>query len=209
LDKSRVNKGKIILKTENFIRFSGFSLMVGGYMATLGWILFAIFDPVYIDSDGIQWIVFNFLIIFGGVFIAQGLPGFYLSQSHRTGTPGLIALVILFIGIAIPYIAVHSIETATSPDIPPIMRLLVSVGAPGIIIGVLFTGIITYTAGIYPRRWVAAALIILVVLGLITHMFSIPPMFERGIFPAVFTGIVGIIGFYMFFKLKINHTATQ
>jgi len=197
------------VKTENFIRFSGFSLMLGGCLATLGWILFAISDPVYIDSDGIQWIVFNFLIIFGGVFIAQGLPGFYLSQSHRTGTLGLIALVILFIGIAIPYIAVHSIETATSPDIPPIMRLLVSVGAPGIIIGVLFTGIITYTAGIYPRRWVAAALITLVLLGLIRQMYSIPPTLERGIFPAVFAGIVAITGFYMLFKLKINHTTAQ
>lgn len=197
------------MKTENFIRFSGFSLMVGGYMATLGWILFAIFDPAYVDRDSIQWIVFNFLVIFGGVFIAQGLPGFYFSQSHRTGTPGLIALIILFIGITIPYIAVHSIETATSPHISPMMRVFVSVGAPSLILGVLLTGIITYTAGIYPRRWVAAALIILVLLRLITHMFSIPPMFERGIFPAVFAGIVGIIGFYMCFKLRVNHEATQ
>jgi len=180
--------------------------MTGGFLATLGWIMFTIYDPEHVATEGNQWIVFNFLIIFGGVFIAFGLPGFYLSQAHRVGIPGLIAIIVFFIGIVIPFVAVQSIETATSPDVPPNIRIFVSIGGPSLFLGVLLTGIITYFAGIYPR-WLAAVLIISVLLGLLTRLFSLPPIFDRGgIIPAVFTAIVMIIGLYMSFKLRVNRT---
>jgi hypothetical protein len=208
MDTSRFIKKEFTVNHGNFIQFSGFSLLLGGLLATLGWILFGLFDPVYSAPEENRWIVFNLLVVFGGVFIALGLPGFYFAQAHRSGIPGLIAGTILFIGIAIPYIAVQSIEMATSPNVPPIMRMFVSIGAPSLFLGALFTGIITYAAGIFPR-WVALALITSVILGLITRLYTFPPMFNKGIFPAVFTGVMGLIGFYMILKMKDNHSATQ
>jgi hypothetical protein len=148
----------------NFINYSGLFLMLGGVLATLGWLLFSFFDPNHIRTAEPTWMVFNLLVIFGGVFMALGLPGFYLAQSERIGTFGLIAFVIFFIGIVIPYIAVHSIETATSPNVPQRMFTFVSVGAPSLFLGALLVGILTYTAGVYPR-WLAVGLIVAVILG--------------------------------------------
>lgn len=185
----------------NFINYSGLFLLVGGGFATLGWLLFSFFDPNHIRTAEPTWMVFNLLVIFGGVFMALGLPGFYLAQSERIGTFGLIAFVIFFIGIVIPYIAVQSIETATSPNVPQRMFAFVSVGAPSLFLGALLVGLLTYTAGVYPR-WLAGALIFAVLLGLLTRLVPLPPIVARGgLISAFFTAVIGLIGFFTFFRL--------
>lgn len=185
----------------NFINYSGLFLLVGGGFATLGWLLFSFFDPNHIRTAEPTWMVFNLLVIFGGVFMALGLPGFYLAQSERIGTFGLIAFVIFFIGIVIPYIAVQSIETATSPNVPQRMFAFVSVGAPSLFLGALLVGVLTYTAGVYPR-WLAGALIFAVLLGLLTRLVPLPPIVARGgLISAFFTAVIGLIGFFTFFRL--------
>jgi hypothetical protein len=186
------------MTSESFLRFSGIALMVGGLLATTGWILFTIFDPRHVNTTVITWRVFNLLIIFGGLFIAMGLPGFFLSQAGRTGVLIWPAFVILFIGIAIPYLAVQSIESATAPERTPFMIMLVSIGAPSLFIGSVLTAAVIYTAGVYPR-WTAVGLIVAVLLGLIAALIPLPAVLARGgIFPAVYTVMVAIIGYFVY-----------
>jgi hypothetical protein len=185
----------------NFVNTSGLFLLLGGGLATLGWLLFSFFDPTHTRTAEPTWMVFNLLVIFGGVFMAFGLPGFYLAQSERIGTFGLIAFIIFFIGIVIPYIAVQSIETATSPNVPQRMFAFVSVGAPSLFLGALLVGILTYTAGVYPR-WLAAALILAILLGLLTRLVALPPIIARGgLISAYFTAVMAVIGFYTYFRI--------
>jgi hypothetical protein len=189
------------MTTENFINYSGLFLMLGGVLATLGWLLFSFFDPNHIRTAEPSWMVFNLLIIFGGVFMALGLPGFYLAQAERTGIFGLIAFIIFFIGIVIPYVAVQSIETATSPNVPQRMFAFVTVGAPSLFLGALLVGVLTYTAGVYPR-WLAGALIFAVLLGLLTRLVPLPPIVARGgLISAFFTAVIALIGYFTFFRL--------
>jgi predicted metal-binding membrane protein len=189
------------LTFENYVFLSGFALLIGGALATLGWLLFSFFDPTHTRTAKPSWMVFNLLVIFGGVFMALGLPGFYLAQSERLGTFGLIAFVILFIGIVIPYVAVHSIETATSPNVPPRMFVFVSIGAPSLYTGALLVGVLTYTAGVYPK-WLAAGLLIGVILGLLMRLVPLPPVVARGgLISAYFTAVIALIGFYTSFRI--------
>jgi hypothetical protein len=189
------------LTSINFINYSGLFLLVGGGLATLGWLLFSFFDPTHTRTAEPSWMVFNLLVIFGGVFMALGLPGLYLAQSERLGIFGLIAFIIFFIGIVIPYIAVQSIETATSPNVPQRMFAFVSVGGPSLFLGALLVGVLTYTAGVYPK-WLAGALIFAVLLGLLTRLVDLPPIIARGgLISAFFTAVIGLIGFYTTFRI--------
>jgi hypothetical protein len=189
------------LTPENYIFLYGFALLIGGTFATIGWLLFSFFDPTHTRTAEPSWMVFNLLIICGGVFMALGLPGFYMAQSERLGTFGLIAFVVFYIGIVIPYVAVHSIETATSPNVPPRMFAFVSVGAPSLYTGALLVGILTYTAGVYPK-WLAAGLVIAVILGVLMRLVPLPPVVARGgLISAYFTAVIALIGFYTSFRI--------
>jgi hypothetical protein len=188
------------MTSEIFLRFSGIALILGGLLATSGWMLFTIFDPTHVKTTGLGWLIFNLLIIFGGIFIAMGLPGFFLSQAGRAGFLIWPAFVILFIGIVIPYIGVHSIESATAPDRTPFMILLVSIGAPALFIGSVLTAVVIYTTGVYPQ-WIAAGLIFAVLLGLIAVLVPVPAFLSRGgIFPAIYTAVITIIGYFTYIK---------
>jgi hypothetical protein len=180
---------------ENFIRFSGLALMIGGLLATGGWILFSIFDPRHVNVTAPTWRIFNLLVIFGGVFMAMGLPGFYLSTG-RSGPLFYAGLVIMFIGFVFPYIAVQSIETATHPDRPPIFfEVFVAIGAPSIAIGILLTALVIYTSGVYPR-WIAIALVVAVLLGVLANFVRLPAVLVRGsLFSAFYTLLMAILGY--------------
>jgi membrane protein YdbS with pleckstrin-like domain len=130
----------------------------------------------------------------------MGLPGFYLSMSGRTGAWSWLGLVILFFGIAIPYIAVQSVETASAPNRPPFMDLLVSIGAPTLFVGSLLTAIVIYSSGVYPR-WTAVALVIAILLGLLARVARIPPVLSRGgLFSAYYTLIIAIHGYLVLIR---------
>jgi hypothetical protein len=187
------------MTTDLLFRVSGAALMLGAALATLGWLLFVLLDPARKNMAGRQWTMLNFTIIFGGVFMAMGLPGFYASQADRAGWPGMAGFVLFFVGIAIPYVAVQAIETASAPEAPPTLRQLASIGAPSLFTGAFLTGLATLNAGIYPR-WLAAALILAVLLGLLTRLVRLPPVLNRGAIPAFFTAVVGVIGFYVYWQ---------
>lgn len=185
-----------------FIRLEGSLLMIGGLLATLGWTLFTFFDPDHSRYESRFWIFSNMLIIFGGLSMAMGLPGFYLAQAERVGSVGVLGFIILFIGIVIPYVSVHSIETATSPNIPLMMRSLVRIGAPSLFIGAILMGIVTYISGIYPK-WLGVGLILAILLGLIPQVRRVPEVYSRGLIPGFSTVVFAIIGFYTAFLIPL------
>jgi hypothetical protein len=186
------------MTSENFVRFSGIALMIGGLLATSAWILFTIFDPRHVNTAAPTWRVFNLLVIFGGVFMAMGLPGLFLSQSGRAGLLIWPAMLILFIGIVIPYIAVQSVETATAPDRTPFMMILVSIGAPSLFIGSVLTAAVIYTSGVFPQ-WIAVGLIFAVLLGLLALLVPLPHILARGgIISAIYTLIMTILGYFTY-----------
>jgi len=162
---------------------SGLSLVVGGVVTTAGWLLFALLAPAHQQTNDKQWLLLNGLIIAGGIFMVLGLPGFYVHQAEEAGILGLIGFVVFFIGILVPYVAVHSIETATAPNIPRRMRLWVLVGAPSLFFGMIIMGFTTWLAGIYPR----AAGILLLLAALVsafTMVRSVPPLLRRCLLPS-------------------------
>jgi hypothetical protein len=62
---------------------SGVSLILGGLLATAGWLLFARFDPVHRAYDEPFWLPFNFLVIFGGFLLPWVCPVFTLYRPGR------------------------------------------------------------------------------------------------------------------------------
>jgi len=187
---------RVLITVELLFWLSGLSLVLGGALATAGWLLFALLDPAHRKTENDRWLVLNALIIAGGVFMALGLPGFYARQAEEAGIIGLLGFVILFIGIIIPYVAVHSIETVTAPNTAPRMRLWVAVGAPSVLFGILFTGVATWRADVYPQ---AAGVLLLVsaLVGLFTTVVRVPPSLRRNVFPAALTIIMAWLGFLL------------
>jgi hypothetical protein len=180
-----------------FLRLSGAALLIGGILASLGWLLlFAVFDPQQARTESPLWAIGNFLVIFGGLFMLMGLPGFTLAQSEQSGWFGLLAFFVLFIGLAIPYIAVQSIETASTPAVPARIMWFISIGAPSLFVGALLMGILIITAGVF-SKWLGIALIVSVLLGLLTRLVPMPPVLYRALIPIVFTATMASAGWLL------------
>jgi hypothetical protein len=174
----------------------GVALTIGGGLATLAWITFAFLDPDHQHYVDPHWFPLNVMVIAGGVFMALGLPSFYSKQALQTSYLGLIGFILLFVGIVIPYIAVHSIETVTMPNIPPWMMRFVAVGAPSAFLGIIITGITTWRAGVFPPAlgivFVASAL-----LGLLTVIPGIPAWLGRNLASCGFTACMAWAGLFV------------
>lgn len=181
------------MTAERLIWLSGLALLLGGLLATAGWLLFARFDPTHRAYAERFWLPFNFLVIGGGFLMVLGLPGFYAVQARQAGILGLAGFVIFFAGILFAYIAVHSIQTMTMPNVPPGMMIIVSFAAPSLLIGGLLTALATWRAGVYPS-WVAVALIVAGALGLLGQWLPLPAWISRNLFTAVFTLVMAAIG---------------
>jgi len=125
--------------------------------------------------------------------MAMGLPGFYYSQAKTAGLPGLLGFILLFIGLVIPYVAVHSVETLTMPRIPSRFRILVSVGAPCLFLGTVLTGFSVWQVGLYPA-WTAALFLSAAFLGLLVQVLPSPNWLYRVVSPALFTVVTAIFG---------------
>lgn len=185
------------MATEQLLRLSGISLVAGGLLATAGWLLFLVLDPMHRNYTSNLWLPLNFLIIGGGFFMLLGLPGFYVSQAREGGIIGLLGFIMFFAGLTFAYIAVHSVQTMTMPDIPAGMMLLVSFATPSLFIGVLLTAIAIWRAGVY-ESWLAVALIVSLFLGVLVRIAPIPAWLGRNVFPAVFTLTMLMAGLALF-----------
>jgi hypothetical protein len=127
----------------------------------------------------------NLLIIAGGLFIAMGLPGFYARQASKAGFWGLAGFVLMFSGLVLSHLAVHSIETVTMPEVPSRMMRFVSVAAPSIFVGILVTGIVTWKTGVYPPS-VGIVIILAANVGLLTVIPGVPLIVSRNLASTVF-----------------------
>lgn len=179
--------------SEKLYWLSGLSLVIGGLLATIGWVLFAFSDPGHRNYSGNAWLPLNFLVIGGGFFMAIGLPGFYVSQAKESGIVGLAGFFMLFAGITFAYIAVHSIETVTMPDVPERMMVLVSFAAPSLFLGALLMAFTVWRAGVYPN-WLGVAIIVSILLVLLGQFVPLPEMIERNLISVPFTAIVAGAG---------------
>jgi hypothetical protein len=175
------------------MRLSGTSLVTGGLLASAGFLLNVWFDPTNTGYQEWYWFPLNFAIIIGGFLIILGLPGFYAGQARESGIIGLAGYVALFAGIAFAYLAVHSIQTTTMPDTPPGMRLIVSYAAPSLLVGSVLTAVAVWRASVY-ARWLAALLVIAVLLGLVSAFVPNLAWGWRNVISSVFTMTIAVFG---------------
>lgn len=179
---------------ERLFWLSGLALAIGGGLATLAWLAFALFDPGHVRYQERWWLALNFMVIGGGLFMALGLPGFYARQAQAAGLLGLIGHLLLFAGIILAYVAVHAIETLTRPDVPARMMTIVSVAAPSLFLGGILTGITIWRAGIYPN-WLGGLLIAGMLLGLLTvGIVRVPEWLGNNIASVGFTLAILLMG---------------
>ena len=181
------------MTSDPFLTVSGLALVVGGALATLGWLLFAALDPDHAGYERRSWLPWNFLIILGGTFTAMGLPGFYATYADRGGVLGILGFVVLFVGVIIPNVAVHSIETSTMPDVPRRMMVWVAMGAPSELVGAVLTSIALLVSGAYPA-WLPILMLAAVGLNLAGQLRRMPARYTRGFFPALLTVVVSLAG---------------
>ena len=185
------------MEPSTLIKLSGLSLLLGGVLGTAGWLLFTVLDPNHANHSDPLWLPLNFLIIAGGVLMALGLPGFYISIFKESGLLGLIGFVLLFIGLIIPYVAVQSIETVSAPRFPEDTMILVAVGAPSIFLGSILTGLSVWRADVHPPL-AGILLVIAGLLGLLTVVDTVPAWISRGgVVSAVFTGVMATLGYLL------------
>jgi hypothetical protein len=179
--------------SQRLLTLSGLSLSTGGLLATAGFLLSAWVDPAHTGYQEWHWLPFNFLVIVGGFFMILGLPGFYAAQARQSGLVGLAAFVILFAGIAFAYLVVHSIQTVTMPNTPPEMGLIVAFAAPSLLVGSLLTAVAIWRVGVY-ARWLAALLVIAIVLGIVSTVAPTPVWGWRHVISSAFTLTMAMLG---------------
>lgn len=178
---------------EILFKLSGATLTLGGSLTTIGWLLFMVLDPDHQAYKHNRWFRVNGLIIAGGLFMVLGLSGFYLRQASQAGVLGLMGFILLYIGIALPYLTVHTIETVTMPDVPPAMMRFATVGAPCLFLGLILTGIVSMKAGVYPAP-LGITLISSAILGLMTVIKSVPSWLGRNLVSAFITATLAWAG---------------
>lgn len=179
--------------SDTFSVVSGAALVLGGVAATAGWLAFAVANPSH-DPGHRSWTASNLLIVSGGALLALGLPGAHLHHEARAGALGTVGFVVLFVGIVVPYLAVHSIETAIGAEpVPRVMRILVAVGAPSIAFGTVATGIALLMADVYPA-WMGIALLGAAGAGLAGTFTGASPRYRRGVAPALWTTTMALWG---------------
>ena len=168
------------MTVDKLFGLSGLSLAIGGLLAFMSWILFAIFDTGHQYYQHPRWFPLNLLVIAGGLLMALGLPGFYARQASETGVWGSIGFVLLFVGLVLSNIAVHSIETVTMPNVPATMMRFVSVAAPSLFLGIIITGSVTWRAGVFPPS-LGIAFILAALVELLTVIPGVPQIISRNL----------------------------
>jgi hypothetical protein len=174
---------------DSLIRHSAVSLAMGGTMATTAFVFMAIVDPAGTGHAEPWWIPAQFGVILGGMFMALGLPGFHASQASRTGVPGLMGTVLLFAGLVLAYVGVHSAEILSQPSVPARLGSLVMIAAPSLAVGTAITAIVTWRAGVHPRI-ASGPLVAVVVLGVSAQVIAMP----RWLVPALFAASMAWLG---------------
>jgi hypothetical protein len=174
-------------------RLSGVSLAAGGIIATAAWLFHAVVDPGRGGYAEPWWMPLNLALSVGAILMALGLPGFHARQAARTGTAGLVGLVLFFSGMLLAYVGVQTLEAFSRPQVPASIGTIAGIAAPVFFVGIVVTSVVTWRAGVFPRR-LAGALAISALLGLMTRLVVMPDWLGMNVVPAVFTGVVAWLG---------------
>lgn len=177
-------------------RLSGVSLAAGGIIATGAWLVHAVIDPGRGGYAEPWWLPLNLALAVGAILMALGLPGFHARQAVRTGTAGVVGLVLFFSGMLLAYVGVQTLEAFSRPVVPASIGTIAGIAGPVFFVGIIVTSVVTWRAGVYPRP-LAAALALSALLGLMTRLVVMPNWLGMNVVPAVFTGVVAWMGFVL------------
>ena len=156
------------MSSSNLIRLGGLAAMVGGVAsAALG--LLYVMQAQGVTYDGsiqnalrkgnYENPVLTILLI--GVMAA--IAALHAIQRRHYGTPGLLASVVAFVGVAMTVGA--NLMGELVPTLAPMAIILpIIVGIPAALAGVIGLGLVTLNAQVLPR-WCGAALVIVGVFG--------------------------------------------
>jgi hypothetical protein len=184
-----------------FFWTSGLSLVIGGILYSAAWILFATIDPEHNQYTGFWWQPLNFMVIVGSILIALGLPGFYAFQAEPAGWPGLIGVVMLFVGLLLAGVAGQAVETFTLPhlgQVPAEARIIFNVAGPLLFFGIIITGIVVWRGGVYP--WLAGVALVVAALAGLAATYVPMPLWLRWSMAALYSAVMAWLGFFLMFR---------
>lgn len=184
-----------------FYWVSGLALLTGGILYSAGWILFAVIDPKHNQYSGPWWRPLNFMVIVGSILITLGLPGFYAFQAEPAGWPGLVGVVMLFVGMLLAGVAGQAVETFTLPHlgrVPAEARIIFNVAGPLLFVGLIINGVVAWRAGVYP--WLAGLALIGAALAGLAATYVPMPLRLRWGMPALYSAVMVWLGFFLILR---------
>jgi hypothetical protein len=172
---------------------SAASLLVGGMLATAGLTWLGIADP---EREGLASgrYAMNGLVMAGGALLAFGLPSIHAAQADQAGWVGAAAILVLFIGMVVAYLAVHGIETVNA-GLPRNAIPLTYLAVPCLFVGNLVTAIVSWRADVVPTA-LPSMLVVAILTGTLTLVRSIPPRVNT-LVPVVYTVTLTAWGFVL------------
>lgn len=114
----------------DLLRLSGAALMLGGILAIPGHLVLHPPGHAVEFQQSASWMIAHALSMLSFLLGAVGVLGLYVRVKDRTGIPGLVATVLLFLGFSfhamrmadeawvIPYIALNNSANLTAPGGP-------------------------------------------------------------------------------------------
>jgi hypothetical protein len=173
------------------------SLLVGGVLATAGWVWLGFADPGR-TGEATGWYVVNTMIMVGGGLIAIGLPAIHAAQSRHAGVLGAIGIVVLVAGVMTAYLAVQGIEMINY-GLPRNAIPITYVALPALAIGAVLTAVVSLQSGVVPAI-LPVALLIAVGLGALTLIPDLPARANTWM-GTLFTATLAVWGMWLLTRL--------
>jgi hypothetical protein len=181
------------MSSRTLYRLSGGTLITGGLLLLISFIVGAILFPGHSSAPGqvlsLPWFLVTLVSLLGSLLCSIGLPAMYLRQSGRAGVMGLVGFILLFFSfvlgvafssvqiVALPLLAQTAPHLLVGNDVPLGMSAFLLVLVSGLVqlIGVILLGIATMRAAVFPRL---AGILFIVsgVLFLPLFLITTPPL---------------------------------
>lgn len=156
------------MSSTTLVRWSGLALMFGGLLAAMGTLL--VVESTNNPSDP-MWRPAGLLGMAGWTLLLLGLPYLYGRQVHAAGKLGLVSFVLFFIAgllvgigqntdlaLVVPWLASNPVTRPVVAEGTPALDIFFIVGELLLVVSVIFFGIATLRARVFPR-WAGLLLI--------------------------------------------------